>query len=466
MRHSAPTIGRSPQSVILTTLGYLPEWTHISTAATLAARVVTENLEARSAAADVTGPTFTEGRAAEAHPRRFHPLRPDVLADPYAAYRVLRNETPVLWDRRFGWLIFSYEHVAAGLRDTRLSAHRPAPDDPIPRLLQRVAADVRGVRSIQARWLLCSDPPRHTWLRSALGAWFTPGFVEQLRPRIAQLVDDLLDRAADGDALDVIRDLAYPLPATIIGELLGVPVDDLEQFKRWSDDIAGSFTLSPETMRIAHQALRELTRYVSDLISTGHAHSPGTLLNALAANGDVASAGLPRDEVVAQAVMLLFAGHETTTNLIGNGVLALLRNPEQLAQLRSNPSLIGSAVEELLRYDSPTQATFRSVADDFELAGHRLRRGDPVLLMLGSANRDPAEFSDPDRLDIARSPNRHMAFSQGIHFCLGAPLARLEGQIAIRRIFERFARVRLTDAELTWRPNVFLRGLESLPVAI
>jgi hypothetical protein len=316
--------------------------------------------------------------------------------------------------------------------------------------------------------LLCSDPPRHTWLRSALGAWFTPSFVEQLRPRVAQLVDHLLDRAALGDAFDVIKDLAYPLPATIIGELLGVPVHDLERFKRWSDDIAGSFTLAPETMRNAHQALRELTGYVTDLVSTGHAQSPGTLVNALTANSVTAATApaLPLDEVVAQAVMLLFAGHETTTNLIGNGVLALLRNPEELGRLRSDPSLISSAVEELLRYDSPTQATFRSVADDFGLAGQRLRRGDPVLLMLGSANRDALEFSNPDRLDIARSPNRHLAFSQGIHFCMGAPLARMEGQIAIRRIFERFPRVHLMEAELTWRPNVFLRGLRSLPVAI
>jgi cytochrome P450 len=257
------------------------------------------------------------------------------------------------------------------------------------------------------------------------------------------------------------------LPATIIGELLGVPLHDLEQFKRWSDDIAGSFTLSPETLRSAHLALRELTTYVTDLISTGRPQSPGTLLETLATNGNAAATdGMPQDEVVAQAVMLLFAGHETTTNLIGNGVLALLRNPQELARLRSNPSLIGSAVEELLRYDSPTQATFRSVADDFDMAGQRLRRGDPVLLMLGSANRDPGEFRDPDRLDIARSPNRHLAFSQGIHFCLGAPLARLEGQIAIGRIFERFPRARLTDAELVWRPNVFLRGLQSLPIAI
>jgi cytochrome P450 len=164
--------------------------------------------------------------------------------------------------------------------------------------------------------------------------------------------------------------------------------------------------------------------------------------------------------------MLLFAGHETTTNLIFNGVLALLQNREQVTCLRSDPSLIGPAIEELLRYDSPTQATFRSVAEDIHVQGQHLRRGDPVLLMLGAANRDPAEFREPDRLDITRNPNRHLAFSHGPHFCLGAPLARLEGQVAIRRVFERFPQIRLTGAELTWRPNVFLRGLESLPVAI
>jgi cytochrome P450 len=262
--------------------------------------------------------------------------------------------------------------------------------------------------------------------------------------------------------------VAYPLPATIIGELLGVPLNDLEQFKRWSDDIAGSFTLSSETMRRAHEALRELTRYVDQLVRTRHAQSGRTLVDVLGTDNhsDPAMPGLGHDEVVAQAVMLLFAGHETTTNLIGNGVLALLRNPEELTRLRSNPSLIGPAIEELLRYDSPTQATFRSVAEDVHLRGQHLRRGDPVLLMLGAANRDQAEFHEPDRLDITRSPNRHMAFSTGPHFCLGAPLARLEGQVAIQRIIDRFPEIRLSDEALTWRPNVFLRGVESLPVAI
>jgi cytochrome P450 len=217
-------------------------------------------------------------------------------------------------------------------------------------------------------------------------------------------------------------------------------------------------------MHRAYSALRDLTAYVTE-IRSGHSPRPAhALVDDLLTNGH--SGALGQDDVVAQAVMLLFAGHETTTNLIGNGILALLRHPDQLARLRAAPGLIASGVEELLRYDSPTQATFRSVGEDFDLRGHHLRRGDPVLLMLGSANRDPNQFLEPDVLDITRTDNRHLAFSQGPHFCLGAPLARLEGQIAIQRIVQRFLHLRLRGDDLVWRPNVFLRGVESLRVSI
>jgi cytochrome P450 len=389
-------------------------------------------------------------------------LRTEVLADPYPSYRQLRDDAPILWDRRFGWLVFRYDDVAAGLRDPRLSARRPGPNDPIPRILQPVADEIRYVRAVQGQWLLCADPPRHTRLRSALSPAFSPRSVEHLQDRIESLVAELLDRVADQGHFDVIADLAYPLPATIIAELLGVPLDDLDQFKHWSDDIAESFTLSPETMHRAHDALRELTAYVADLRT-----SP-TDCGALRAAGgthDGADA-LDHGELVAQSVMLLFAGHETTTNLIGNGILALLRHPGQLERLQREPDLMGTAIEELLRFDSPTQATFRSVGEDFELRGQRLGKGDPVLLMLGSANRDPCQFIDPDMLDITRADNRHLAFSQGPHFCLGAALARMEGQIAIQRTIERFPKLDLAGDSLAWRPNVFLRGLESLHVTI
>jgi len=408
--------------------------------------------------------TRQSGRSdrATAQPR-FHPLRADVLLDPYPTHARLREEAPVLWDRRFGWLVFGYEDVAASLKDARLSAHRPGPNDPIPRLLQPIAREVRELRCLQGRWLLCTDPPDHTRLRTLLGAVFSPRMVERMRPRIQGVVDGLLDRAHGAGEFDVIADFAYPLPATIIAELLGVPTVDLDLFKGWSDDLAGSFTWAPDTMRRAHAAINELTAYVGGLVARQRQAPGDTLLGPLL-QAQTEGVGLGDDELLAQGVMLLFAGHETTTGLIGNATLALLRHSDQLARLRAEPALIESAVEELLRFDSPTQATFRSVAADFELRGQHLRQGEHVLLMLGSANRDPVQFAEPDALDLGRRDNRHLAFSHGPHFCLGAALARLEGQIALAALVRRFPNLRLRETELRWRPNVFLRGLESLPV--
>jgi cytochrome P450 len=422
-------------------------------------------LDANSA----TGTTGVAGEAAPAHHRdsseRFHPLRPDVLADPYAVYKRMREKAPVLWDRRFGWLIFPYEDVAAALKDPRLSARRPAPEDPIPRLLQPIADEVRSVRHLQGQWLLCADPPRHTRLRTILAPAFSPRMVERLRPRIQQAVDSLLDRAGASGDMDVIADLAYPLPTTIIAELLGVPVQDIEIFKQWSDAIAGSFTWAPDTMHRAYIAIVELTAYIAELIRSRHPTADDTLLNVLL-RAQADDGALTDEDLLAQCVMLLFAGHETTTNLIGNGILALLQHHDQLARLRTEPSLVESAVEELARFDSPTQATFRSVAEDFELRGQQLHRGDHVLLMIGAANRDPAQFAEPDVLNLGRRDNRHLAFSQGPHFCLGAILARLECQIALGTLVRRFPQMRLTQTEFSWRPNVFLRGLERLAITV
>jgi pimeloyl-[acyl-carrier protein] synthase len=390
---------------------------------------------------------------------RFNPLQPDVLADPYPSYARMRAEAPVLFDRRFGWLIFRYDDVAAALKDPRLSARRPAPDDPIPRTLLPIADSVKDVRERQGRWLLCADPPRHTHLRGLVSSPFSPRAVEAMRDVIQQTVDELLDEVQDRVAFDVIRDLAYPLPATVIGRLLGVPSSDLDALKTWSDAIAGSFTWAPDTMLAAHAAFVELTDYMERLIARGNSHA-GVLTAALVDAHDAGT--LSREDMLAQCVMLLFAGHETTTNLIGNGLLALLRHPAELERLRSAPSLIESAVEELLRFDSPTQATFRSVAEGFELRGQQLRQGDHVLLMLGSANRDQEQFADPDTLDLARRDNRHLAFSQGPHFCLGAALARLEGETALHSLIQRSSSLELVDLRQEWRPNVFLRGLSTL----
>jgi cytochrome P450 len=392
---------------------------------------------------------------------RFNPLHPEVLANPYPSYARMRAEAPVLFDRRFGWLIFRYDDVAAALKDPRLSARRPAPSDPIPRTLLPIADAVRDVRERQGRWLLCADPPRHTHLRGLVSSPFSPRAVEAMRGVIQQTVDELLDQVQDRGTFDVIRDLAYPLPATVIGRLLGVPSSDLDALKAWSDAIAGSFTWAPDTMLAAHGAFVELTDYMEKLIVRGAAQN--SVITAALVNAHNAGS-ISRDDMLAQCVMLLFAGHETTTNLIGNALLALLTHPAELDRLRFEPSLIESAVEELLRFDSPTQATFRSVAENFELRGQQLSRGDHVLLMLGSANRDAQQFADPDILDLVRRDNRHLAFSQGPHFCLGATLARLEAQIALRAVLQSFQYLRLAEDQTRWRPNVFLRGLERLMV--
>ena len=395
---------------------------------------------------------------------RFNPLRADIVANPYPSYAHLREESPVHWDRRFGWIVSRYTDVAAALRDPRLSAQRPAPEDPVPPHLQRIADKVRDVRLIQSRWLLCSDPPQHTRLRSVVGAAFGGRLIERIRSRIQHIVDELLDSVEERGTLNVIADLAYPLPVTVIAELLGMPLADREMFKAWSDDVGQSFNWMVPTLERAYASQRALLDYFQDLVAQRRRAPGEDLLSALMS--DEQGSQLTEDELLATCVFLLFAGHETTTNLIGNSVLALLRHPRQLQRLQADPALIGTAVEELLRFDSPVQTAFRRATVDFELHGQHIRQSDHVLLLLGAANRDPAQFENPDTLDLGRRENRHLAFSLGPHFCLGAALARLEGQIAIQTLFKRFPSIELDTANLEWRPNVLLRGLESLPVRL
>jgi cytochrome P450 len=396
--------------------------------------------------------------------RRYDPLRPDIVADPYPAYARLREESPVYWDRRFGWIVSRYTDVAAAVRDPHLSAQRPLPEDPTPPHLHRIADKVRDVRQHQSKWLLCSDPPQHTRLRNIVGAAFGGSLVEQIRARIQHLVDEQLDIVEQRGTLDVVADLAYPLPATIIAELLGVPVTDREMFKAWSDDIAQASTWMVPTLERAHAGQQALVSYFQALIAQRRRAPGDDLLSALIR--DEQGSQLSEEELVATCVFLLFAGHETTTNLIGNAVLAVLRNPLQRQRVQAQPALIGSAIEELLRYDSPVQAAFRRATVDFELRGQHIRPGDHLLLLLGAANRDPEQFEDPDTLDLGRRDNRHVAFSLGPHYCLGAALARLEGQIALRTLLERFPHMQLGTDRLVWQPNVLFRGLASLPVAI
>ncbi len=395
---------------------------------------------------------------------------PEAFANPYPLYHAVRAEEPVSFNRLLpGWVAISYDTVAAVLRDPRMSARRFFPNDPVPPGLEAVAEELRASRHFRSLWILFLDPPEHTRLRGLVSKAFTPAVVARMRDQIQRLVDSLLDQVQARGEMDLIRDLAYPLPATVISVMLGLPPEDRDRFKSWSDDMAASFTsfAAPDIVdrvRRSQRSQQALADYFHGLVEQRRKRPSGDLLSALVAAEEHADV-LSEEELLASCVLLLFAGHETTTNLIGNGLLALLRHPDQLQRLRDEPALIASAVEELLRYDSPVQFTSRVTPDEVELGGKRIPKGELITLMIGAANRDPAQFPDSDRLDLARRDNRHLSFAHGVHFCLGAPLARLEGQIAISTVLRRLPRLRLVEqAPPRWGTNLILRGLESFPV--
>jgi cytochrome P450 len=353
------------------------------------------------------------------------------------------------------------------LRDPTVSSRRPLADEPIPRSLEPIADELRELRRFQAYWLLYLDPPDHIRLRGLLASAFTPERAEHLRPRIQDLIDQLLTDTPSGE-LEIMRDLARPLPVLVIAELLGLPAEDRGLFRAWSDGIAGGMLLQggPDAvarLREAHHCQRELIAYLRELIGRHQREPRDDLLSALlAAQG--AGAIASSDELLATCVLLLFAGHETTTNLIGNGVLALLEHPEQLERLRREAELLPTAVEELLRFDSPVQATGRRTTSEVRLGDEVIGPNEFLIVLLGSANRDSERFERPDALDVGRPANRHLAFAQGPHFCLGAPLARLEGQLAIGACVQRLPGMHLA-AEPRRRRHFYLRGLDELRVA-
>jgi cytochrome P450 PksS len=391
---------------------------------------------------------------------------PGFKANPFPFYARLRAEAPAhrmtLPTGETAWLITRYDDVAMVLKDERLVKDTNNALTPGQAVNQRW---FRKVFKSLKRNMLNQDPPNHTRLRGLVKA-FSPRLIEQVRGRIEVLTNDLLDAVQGRGRMDVIRDYALPLPATIIAEMLGVPAEDRHVFHRGSDAIIAAAS-SPWAMLRAVPSAWSLIRYIRGIIRRRRADPRDDLVSALV-QAEEAGDTLSEDELLAMVFLLLVAGHETTVNLIGNGTLALLEHPDQLDKLRNDPALIKPAVEELLRYTSPVEmATERYAREDVAISGVTIPRGEMVFAVIVSANRDDRQFADANTLDITREPNKHLAFGLGPHFCLGAPLARLEGQIAINTLLRRAPDLRLAGAPDVprWRRGLLLRGLESLPVA-
>jgi cytochrome P450 len=391
---------------------------------------------------------------------------PDVIADPYPYFHQLRAEDPVHWNPLWGgWILTRHDDVQASFQDRRLSADRMSPF--MAGLKKEEARELQPSYQIFSKWMVFTDPPQHTRLRMLVNKAFTPRRVESLRPRIQAIVDELLDRVIPAGRMELIHDFAYLLPVTVIAELLGVPARDHENIKKWSDEITlfifGAIGV-PDRRQRAQLAMLELANYLKAVIAERRQQSQDDLISALIAAQEQDDA-LTDDEIVSTCALVLFGGHETTTNLISSSVHALLKNPEQRHKLAENPSLISTAVEEFLRYDGPSKSMVRLALEDFELRGKQIKKGQRLLLIQSAANHDPERFADPDSLDITRQPNPHVAFGYGIHFCLGAPLARVETAITINTILQRLPKLRLTADALEWHPTIVSRALKALPVA-
>ena len=398
--------------------------------------------------------------------------KPATNANPFPEFARLRAEDPVHWSPAMkAWIITRHADVKqVALNNRQISADRLTPFFKTNPEYQRGSIDSL-VRYLN-HWMVFRDPPDHTRLRRLFNKAFTPTSVSNLRPSIESIVAHLIDgmeaKARRGETVDYIADFAYPLPASVIMDLLGVPRADLEHVKLWSDDIAlfiGTAQVAGNKYLRAESGAKAMSDYFRTLVEARTAKPHDDMISHLVLARDDRDA-LTTDEIIGTCILLLFAGHETTTNLIGNGFLYSMRHREQWERLVADPSLAGSAVEEYLRYDGPSGALARVAAADLELGGKTIRKGQRLFAFMNSANRDPEAFADPDRFDIGREPNVHLTFGHGIHFCLGAPLARLEAQIAATRLAERLPDVRLSGGDPEWHDSLILRGVKRLPLQL
>ena len=391
----------------------------------------------------------------------WNPFLPEVHRDPYPLYHRLRREDPVHWNIPGVWILTRYADAVRMLRHPRMSSDFRNSD------LFEMFQQMSGGSPLDEREpsMLFRDPPDHTRLRKLVSQAFSVRVIEGMRPFIERTVDDLLSGFEGKDSVELVGELAHPLPVVVICEMLGVPAEDHELFTRWSDDLVHTLDpmIGPEVIARATESELAFDSYFHALIGERRRAPRDDLLSALIA-AEEEGERLSEEELLRTLILLLVAGHETTVNLISNGTLALLRNRDQLRLLQEDPSLMRGAIEELLRFDAPVQLTGRIPLEDMEFGGKSVRKGQQVVALVGAANRDPAQFDNPDRLDLLRRDVRHIAFGGGIHFCLGAALARTEGQIAIGSLIKRFPAFELAG-EPEWRDTVTLRGLRHLPIA-
>lgn len=390
---------------------------------------------------------------------------PEVRADPYPFYRQLRERAPVFDTGQDLWLVTSYRHCHALLRDRRCSKdlHTMANYE---RNMEQ-AGRTAPIRALLEQLMSFSDPPDHTRLRGLVQRAFSPRMVESLRGRVEQIAEELLDEAVRDGELELISGFAWLFPLVVVAEMLGVPLEDRDRFREWSRDLAPSFelVLPPGAAERAERATEEFTAYFHRLVEERAREPRGDLLTALV---EVEEQGerLSARELVVNLILIVGAGHETVMNLIGNGTLALLRNPDQMERLRREPAIMDDAVEELLRYESPVQMTTRFPNAPIEIAGQTIPAGTRVAVILAAGNRDPERFPDPDRLDLTRGDHQHLAFGGGIHYCLGNALARIEAATAFRAMLKRFPSLELATDTPRYRDTILLRGLVELPIKV
>ena len=399
----------------------------------------------------------------------WQPEDPATLADPYAIFSRMRDEDPCHWSPRLrSWVLTRYDDVRAVLLDKdRLSSDRLRPyfaSLPGPEA-ERIASIVRYL----SQWMVFQDPPDHTRLRRLIGRVFHARSMQAMRPQVQEIAQWLLQRLEGRERIDLIADYAGPLPCLVIMALLGVPREDLAEVKRMSDEMAlfiGSSRTSPEKYDTAEAATHEMAGFFRELIEDRRRTPRADLMSELVHLRDDDGDRLTDDELVATCILLLFAGHETTTNHIANGMLALMRFPDQMARLQAEPALANDAVEELLRYDGPSGAQVRIVSQTHELHGKTLEAGQRVFIMLNAANRDPRAYPDPDRVDLERDGPPHLSFGFGIHICLGFPLARTEGQVAFPALLKRYRSIEPMTTSPAWINSLVFRGMTSLPVRV